>query len=79
MWSQHFGTGNLDTAKKCIAENLKRYVNADARTNPADFNLYNALKGIIDAVEALENKTKRLKRDLEDAQSEIDDLQRRLR
>ncbi len=79
MWSQHFGTGKLDTAKKCIADNLQRYVNTDARTNPANFNLYNALKGIIEAVEELENKTNRLKRDLEDANREIDDLQRRLR
>jgi len=62
MWSQHFGTDDLDLAKKCLANNLKRYVNTDPHSNPANFNLYKALGSLVNAVEDMNKKVDRLER-----------------
>jgi hypothetical protein len=77
-------TGKLDAAKKCIADNLRNYVKADARSHPDNFNLYNALKSIIGAVEdmnhaveGMKRKVKELEGDLDDANREIERLKRR--
>lgn len=48
------GLNPIDTAKKCFAENLRNFGNANAA--PEKFNLYNGLANLATAVEELQNK-----------------------
>jgi hypothetical protein len=54
MFDQHHGATPADTAKKCFADNLRRYGNA--QTNPEKFNLYNGLTNLAVAVEDIQSR-----------------------
>jgi len=54
---------NASNAKKCFAENLKLFGNA--QTQPEKYNLYNGLANLSDSIEEMQNEIHRLRQEVD--------------
>jgi hypothetical protein len=59
---------SIETAIKCFNENIQLF--GDARQQPENFNLYNGLSNLSQAVQSLQHEVHRLR-------SEVEELKRR--
>ncbi|MDO9530883.1 MAG: hypothetical protein Q7O12_01965 [Deltaproteobacteria bacterium] len=63
-----------NTAKKCFAENLQLFANAQSQ--PEKFNLYNGLHGLAEAIESLESRIAQIEHNLQIINNNITLLKR---
>src|ERR1051325_7174846 len=64
-----FGSNPIDTAKKCFAENLRLFGNA--QTQPEKFNLYNGLHNLAIAIEQMQQQVEQKLQQIDSDMSRI--------